>query len=153
MGPEWQQVFWGLQDSSQYLGRSQQYYALMVWICPQISKPSRALSKPLGSVFSASLSVGITVQFIEHSYLPSKVEYYNYFLWVFPTSVNWWSFIGVWAVGNLFKLQDCFQYYEQPQQECNVNWVSFTGVWVAASLLMSSGFFPVFWSLSAMLKS
>ena len=40
----------------------------MVSACPQISKSSRPFTKPLGIVPRASITIGITVTFIFHSF-------------------------------------------------------------------------------------
>ena len=47
-----------------------------------------------------------------------KIIYFTHSLRVFPTSICWWSFTGVWLTASL---QDSSQYSDRYQQCCSLN--------------------------------
>ena len=87
----------------------------MVLTYPLISNSSNFLTKPLGIIPSAPITIGITITFILHRFYSSqpRFKYLSLFffplifsLWslqVFPTSINWWSFTGVWMTASLLR--------------------------------------------------
>ena len=71
------------------------------------------------------------------SYFQSFGDYSYYFtlLRVFRNSFSWWFFIRYCVTAVFSNLQECFQYFGQPQQSCRLDGLLFSGPQVLVSIL------------------
>ena len=85
----WKQISLILQDTSQYSDRSSNPVVWMISIRPPISNSSNPLTKPLETVPSTLVTIGITVTLIFHSFVRSLA--WSKYLTLFSFSLVCWD--------------------------------------------------------------
>ena len=91
---EWQLISSGLQDSSQYSGRSQQCYSLACLDLPLISIFFSPLFKPFGIVSRTTNTILIIVTFMFHSFFCSLARSKYFFMFSLSFILTPWSIVG-----------------------------------------------------------
>ena len=127
-------------------------WKILTWYCLNgLDSFCRHLSKPLNSIFSVLITIGITDNSKFHSFLDSLVESKYLSLFLFSS-----IFTLINNNNNNYYYYHYYHYYYycsliRAFHISNSRWF-FTEVWVTAGLSKSPGLFLVFWQFSTMLS-